>query len=392
VKRYISRHFYAEKHDYRQQWRTFTQTLATKVTLDSAVAQLLRTVTETFGTARAALYLAEESTAGELRLAAAVGTGRLPVTMHLGMAAFQSRGEGPAAVPVASLPESTSAALSSAGLVVAVPLPAQGGLIGALLVGPERTDLAYDAEDLDLLTTIGEQAASVIATARLSERLAQSRAFDTFSRLTSFVVHDVKNSVAALSLLAQNARQYMDDPEFQRDAVKTVGHTVARMQALLARLSSRQLVEAVEVEPLDLAELARETAEAHLAGGRVRLRFEAAADAPFAAADPELVRRIIQNLVTNGVEAMEGDGEIAIQVFHRDGEVACAVSDTGVGMSEEFIRKSLFVPFQTTKKGGWGIGLYQARESLAALRGRIEVRSVEGSGTTFTVFLPEATA
>jgi signal transduction histidine kinase len=58
-------------------------------------------------------------------------------------------------------------------------------------------------------------------------------------------------------------------------------------------------------------------------------------------------------------------------------------------MSDEFIRKSLFVPFQTTKKGGWGIGLFQAREILAAHGGRIEVASQEGRGTTVTLFLPE---
>jgi signal transduction histidine kinase len=69
--------------------------------------------------------------------------------------------------------------------------------------------------------------------------------------------------------------------------------------------------------------------------------------------------------------------------------VACAVADTGCGMSEEFIRASLFVPFQTTKKGGWGIGLYQAREIMTAHAGRIEVSSQEGLGTTITLLFPE---
>jgi signal transduction histidine kinase len=65
------------------------------------------------------------------------------------------------------------------------------------------------------------------------------------------------------------------------------------------------------------------------------------------------------------------------------------VTDTGCGMSGEFIRNSLFVPFQTTKKGGWGIGLYQAREIVASHGGRIEVSSQEGRGTTVTLLLPE---
>jgi signal transduction histidine kinase len=65
------------------------------------------------------------------------------------------------------------------------------------------------------------------------------------------------------------------------------------------------------------------------------------------------------------------------------------VTDSGCGMTDEFVRTSLFVPFQTTKKGGWGIGLYQAREIMTAHAGRIEVSSQEGHGTTVTLLFPE---
>jgi signal transduction histidine kinase len=94
-------------------------------------------------------------------------------------------------------------------------------------------------------------------------------------------------------------------------------------------------------------------------------------------------------LITNAVEAMEGEGTITLSTSRQDGMVACAVADTGCGMSEAFIRNSLFVPFQTTKKGGWGIGLYQAREIVTSHGGRIEIASLEGRGTTVTLLLPE---
>ena len=66
----------------------------------------------------------------------------------------------------------------------------------------------------------------------------------------------------------------------------------------------------------------------------------------------------------------------------------CAVTDTGGGMSPEFMKRELFVPFRSTKKGGWGIGLYQAKGIVEAHGGRIEVTSAAGCGTTFTVRLP----
>jgi signal transduction histidine kinase len=65
-----------------------------------------------------------------------------------------------------------------------------------------------------------------------------------------------------------------------------------------------------------------------------------------------------------------------------------SIADSGCGMSEEYLRKRLFTPFQSTKKGGWGIGLYQTKEVVENQYGEILVESVEGHGTTFTVKLP----
>jgi len=121
-----------------------------------------------------------------------------------------------------------------------------------------------------------------------------------------------------------------------------------------------------------------------------KLRLELALDpAPSVRADTDAIQRVIQNLITNAAEAMEGEGTITVSVGARDEQVTCAVIDTGCGMSQEFIRTSLFVPFQTTKKGGWGIGLYQAREIMTAHAGRIDVSSLEGRGTTVTLVFPE---
>lgn len=389
VKRYISTHFYGEKYDYRQQWRSFTASLAARVTLEGVVTQLLRSVTETIGATRGAVYLADEPD-GLLRLGTTLNTGPLPKTLELKAADFRAGKRGPEARLVAGLGNGTAPALLEAGVAVAVPLPFQGRLLGALLVGAERTEAPYTQEDLDLLTTLGEQGAYAIATAQLSERLAQSRAFEAFSRLTSFVVHDLKNSISALSLLTQNAREHFDDPEFRRDALKTLGRTVERMQKLVQRLSSRQVAEELQLEPVELGALAQDTAESILKGGRVRFTFQLE-PVPPVRADADAFQRMIQNLVTNAVEAMDGEGEVTLRVFRQDGMVGCAISDTGCGMSEEFIRSSLFVPFQTTKKSGWGIGLYQAREAIIAHGGRVEVTSREGHGTTVTLLFPVTT-
>jgi putative PEP-CTERM system histidine kinase len=390
IRRYISTHFYAEKYDYRQQWRTFTADLTARITLDGLATQLLRSVTETIGARKAALYLADDVDGG-LRLHTLHNAGPLPKRLEATPEDFLGRQKAPETRRVGDFGNGRAEQLLAAGLMLAVPLCTQERLIGVLLVGAERTETPYTQEDFDLLTTLGEQAASATATVQLSERLAQSRAFEGFNRLSSFIIHDLKNSVSALSMLTQNARQRFDEPAFRVDALKTLTRTVERMQKLVGRLSSRQAATELEFESVPLDELVRDTVASLPLAPALRLEL-ALEPAPSVRADTDAIQRVIQNLITNAGEAMEGEGTITVRVRKQGDMVACAVTDTGCGMSEKFIRTSLFVPFQTTKKGGWGIGLYQAREIMAAHAGRIDVSSLEGRGTTITLVFPEEKA
>jgi signal transduction histidine kinase len=81
-------------------------------------------------------------------------------------------------------------------------------------------------------------------------------------------------------------------------------------------------------------------------------------------------------------------GCLTVATALAGGRVVMTVSDTGCGMSAEFIRKSLFRPFQTTKKKGLGIGMFQSKLIIEAHRGNLQVQSTPGSGSTFRMFLP----
>jgi signal transduction histidine kinase len=97
---------------------------------------------------------------------------------------------------------------------------------------------------------------------------------------------------------------------------------------------------------------------------------------------------VIQNLVTNAAQSIGGKGTVILKTFEEDGRAILSVTDTGCGMSEDFVRTSLFAPFRSTKKGGWGIGLYHAKELVEAHGGTIDVSSKEGAGTTISLRLP----
>jgi putative PEP-CTERM system histidine kinase len=391
VKRFISLHFYRSKYDYREQWMDFTTRLGSLLKLEEVAPPLLGAVTAAVGTTQAALYVASERE-GHLRLAGVVGFSRVPpvLTSDSGLDTSVGREGKPSDVgPTLSDPPPLGPELVPVlgDGAVAVPLRWRGSLVGLLLIGAERTGARYTPEDHEFLTTVAKQAAGAIVTARLSETVAQAREFEAFHRLTSFVIHDLKNSVSALSMLGQNALANFEDPEFQRDAMKTLARTVERMKGLLGKLSITPGSTALRLQPVYLSDLVDDAVRPFERDRRVCLVKDLAATAAVSV-DPEAMLRVLNNLLGNAVEALDGEGMITVRTYEQVGSVVVSVSDTGCGIPEEFLRDSLFAPFRSTKKGGWGIGLYHAKGIVDAHGGTIEVTSEEGGGTTFWVRIP----
>jgi signal transduction histidine kinase len=104
--------------------------------------------------------------------------------------------------------------------------------------------------------------------------------------------------------------------------------------------------------------------------------------------DAEQIKKVVTNLVLNAGDALRGPGEIQIETTRLDGWAILSVKDNGCGMTAEFMQRQLFRPFQTTKKKGIGIGMFQSKMIVEAHQGKIEVESAEGKGSTFRVFLP----
>lgn len=387
VRRFIALHFYGGKYDYREQWVAFTKQLGSLLSLEDLSRQLLAAITTAVGAAKGALYVAAGDDA-RYRLTGTMELSPEPVLDERSPTVLALREQTrPLVIDVEAEARVGSALRDMPRGTVAVPLRWQGTLTGIMLIGPERTGGAYALEDFEFLSTIAEQAAGAIVTATLSETAARSREFEAFHRLTSFVVHDLKNSTYALSMLTQNALAHFEDPEFQRDALKTLSKTVDRMKGLMARLTAPPEADDLRFQPLDLAGLALD-ATRHVDGTRIVL-VKDLTGTPTVEGDPDAMLRVMQNLVNNAIEALApGTGTITVRTGEDDHWATFAVTDTGRGMSEEFMRTSLFAPFRSTKRGGWGIGLYHAKTIVEAHGGRIDVSSQKGEGTTFVVKLP----
>jgi signal transduction histidine kinase len=164
------------------------------------------------------------------------------------------------------------------------------------------------------------------------------------------------------------------------------------MEKLVQTLSRIRANPGGAVARLDLNDLVRETVGdlQVTSNGSIDLGLKLAASRPVQA-DAGMLRRVLENLITNAIDAMDARGSLTIET--RDGDalpsvVHVVVTDTGCGMPEEFLCHHLFRPFATTKKNGLGLGLYQCRSIVQAHGGELTATSKIGVGSVFRISLP----
>jgi len=386
---FVSKHFFAHKHDYREEWLRFTGALAACRTEEDARSAILEHYQQAFGVQSAALYLPARD--GRLELVAVRGMGGQPrdFAPSAGLRAYlveQERVWMPGDEEYTAT-EEESAFTASPAVWVVVPLVTNGALQGAVTLGPQLVRERLTYEDFDLMKTLARQASWTLVNHRLAGELAEAREMSAIGKVSSFIVHDLKNLAYSVTLVLDNAEQYLGEPEFQRDMVRSLRATVAKMNALIVKLRTFPRKQALATGPVDLGALAAETVE-EVRRLRPGVRVECDLGEVRLAADAAELRKVVLNLLLNACDAQFNRGVVRVSGAADQGEAVLRVADEGTGMTEEFMRTGLFQPFRTTKDGGLGIGLYQSRQIVEAHGGRIAVASEPGKGTTFTVSLP----
>ena len=266
-----------------------------------------------------------------------------------------------------------------------VPLVHNDRLVGLVLLAAPDYRRALDWEDFDLLKTAGRQAASSLAEAHGQQALGQAQRFEEFNRRFAFIIHDIKNLVSQLSLLARNAERHAGNPDFRADMIETLKGSVGKMNDLLARLAPQAGSRAVKPEAQPLRAIVESAIAAGNRGRDVRLRGN---QGLWAIADAPALEQAVTHLLHNALDASAPAQPVLIDLLADGDEVAISVIDQGKGMSPDFIRNSLFQPFASTKDGGFGVGAFEARALVAAMGGRLAVTSRPGKGSRFTIHLP----
>jgi len=392
LKVFVSKHFFSYRYDYREEWLRFTRTLSGESVAHAVQERTIAALANLVESPGGMLWLETES-AG-YRPAARWNMPAISATEPASgpLAAFLARtgwvldlsdfASAPERYPGLSLP-SWLGSIPHVWLVV--PLTSGSELIGFVLLATPRAPIDVDWEVRDLLKTASQQASSYLGQVRATEALLEARKFDVFNRMSAFVVHDLKNLVAQLVLLLKNAERHRNNPEFQRDMMATVAHAIERMNKLMLQL--RTGTTPVErPRAVDLGLVVQRACNAK-ANPEARIELELASGV-IALGDEERLEHVVGHLVQNAIDATPSGGRISIKLDRDDRFAVVEVADTGVGMTPEFIRERLFKPFETTKKLGMGIGVYESSQYVAQLGGQLLVDSTPQVGTRVRVLLP----
>lgn len=396
-KRLVDRSVYSGAPvDYHEDMASFAEDISTTLDVSSLVEKLSNLLKEQLGIDRLWLYLEHAHLPAFTRVyPTAEQSGQSidkesffvdwifrhgeAISLDDLTARFESAGES---LPVDGLPDVEDVS-------VCLPLIAKHSIVGMLFLGRKKDRSDFSHQDIQFISAVGNQFALAVLSARLSEELLAARQIESFHKFSTFVMHDLKNSISMLSMLIQNFEANVGKPEFQKSAFVTIQGAVRRMQTVIMKLRKSEFAETQTVSSCNPADIVGNLRTKLGLDGIDQISYsEKIEEVGSINADVEQLTGVMENLLVNAIEAMPQGGDLTVSVYEKDSKITIEVSDTGVGMDPDFVNKRLFKPFETTKKKGLGIGLYQSRDQLERMGGAFKVSSQIGEGTTFRILFP----
>ncbi|MDH5764942.1 MAG: PEP-CTERM system histidine kinase PrsK [Gammaproteobacteria bacterium] len=397
IKVFLAKHFYKNKYDYRVEWLRLTEKLDQnrhsqdryKVTIE-ALAQIVD------GRA-GSLWICEESgnyinvAAWQVKQIEEVESGKGNLVSY-----FIDRGF---IINISELdlrPDEYKGLRLPEWLIkierpwLIVPLQGSDSVIGFIVLAKPLVNRAINWEDRDLLNAAAKQVASYLTALMTSEALTQAKQFEVFSRLSAYMVHDLKNIASELEMVSRNSKKHMSNPEFIEDAFDTVDNAAVDINRLLDQLRNKR-TQAEKKSVIDLVGMLRDVIDKKMEHSP-QPRLEISEEVYCVVAEKNRLSNVLAHLIDNAQQATEDDGSIDIRIFTDENMHVIEIKDTGHGMDDNFIRERLFKPFDTTKgNAGMGIGMHESRELIRELGGDIRVQSKVGAGSTISLYIPVST-
>jgi putative PEP-CTERM system histidine kinase len=399
IQDFVSRHFKRPQHDFRKVWTLFTQRMSSIMDEAGLCMTAAKLISETFNVLSVHIWVLDEPNE---RFVCRASTSELPdasserdidpATSSLLLTGLQEFTAPFDLDTVKSdwaerLRQANPCQFRTGGHRICIPLRVGDRWLGFGILADRINAVPYTIEERDLLNCIADQIAAGLLKLLLTEELMLANELKAFQTVSAFFVHDLKNAASTLSLMLQNLPVHFDNPAFRQDALRGIAKTVDRVNQLIGRLGLLRDNLELKIVPSDLNQLVLDALQA--ADGAPEVEWvKELQPLPKIAADNDQLQTVLTNLLLNARDAVGPAGRITVRTSRREDKVMISVTDNGCGMSPNFLKKSLFRPFHTTKKKGVGIGMFQSKMIVEAHRGSIQVESEPGKGTTFRVMLP----
>jgi len=396
IKVFLAKHFYKNKYDYRIEWLRLTEELSDNAQNEARYKAVIVALAQIVEARAGLLWLRDEQ--AQYKNVATWQVKRIDTVEpgdRLLVRYFKNTGF------IINVNELDLRPEEYEGLVLPkwlsgvqqpwlfVPLQGLESLIGFVVLSNPLVARSINWEDRDLLLTAAKQVSSYLTVLMTSDALAEAKQFEVFTRLSAYMVHDLKNIASELEMVSLNSEKHRSKPEFIEDAFETVEHAAGDIKKLLEQLRNKH----AEVEKkiiIDLGDLVCEVVDSKK-GEFPQPRLTTAREKFFVAAEKNRLANVLAHLIDNAQQATADDGSIDVTVLSNETEHIVEIKDTGHGMDAEFIRYRLFKPFDTTKgNAGMGIGMYESREFAQQLGGDIHVLSEAGKGSTIALHLPSS--
>ncbi len=282
----------------------------------------------------------------------------------------------------------------------------QREIVGLLALTDERASDAISPEEIGLIEQLATQIGVVVENSRSYQQMKERDRLALLGQMAAGLAHEIRNPLGAIKgaaqLLADPAPGREADPA-EKEFLGIILEEVERLNRVVGSVLDLARPGDSSVVPVDVNAVARRTLQVLSAEPTpdVEVALTLLPDLPRVAIDPEQLRQVLMNLIQNAIQAIGHHGKVQVSTRVRFGRgtrsgkenpgafVEITVADTGPGISEKTLEK-LFLPFFTTKEKGTGLGLAISQRIVQGAGGRIEVKSYEGKGSTFTVVLPAA--
>ena len=398
IKVFITKHFFANQFDYRHEWLKLTHCLNTKDSDENVYATALRGLTQAIDYQTGCFIQVKN---GEMKVLANIEKPDLNENEEAVLLEFSEFfkiknwiidiEELRTQPYVYDGLKVNHGLLNDVSFQLVVPIYDDEEFWGMVIMqGSDNTSKKLNWELRDYLTAVNAQISNFLFHHQAAQELAENAQFAAFTRMSAFIVHDLKNVLAQIDLILSNAEQHKDNPEFIEDTFETLQHTKARMDKMLRQLTEKNAPQVGADSLVCLSECVSQVVEQRCASYLPKPSVRVSSETPVVL-DQDKLSNVIYHLVSNAQQATNDDGkvEIEIELSVDERHMLINIVDTGCGMSEDFIRTRLFKPFDTTKgNAGMGIGAFDAKAYLEKIGGQLLVQSKQQQGTTFTLRIP----